>query len=69
MSNTVNLKRFREKYGLTQAKAAESIGIDQRQWNRYENGYNEIPVRYIIAICKEYNVSADWLLNIEEDHE
>lgn len=65
MDRIVNLKRFRETYNLTQTKAAESIGIDQRQWNRYENGYNEIPVRYIIAICKTHNVSADWLLELE----
>lgn len=64
MDNIVNLKRFREEFGLTQTKAAESIGIDQRQWNRYENGYNEIPVRYVIALCKAHNVSADWLLEI-----
>ena len=63
----VNLKRFREAYNLTQAKAAESIGIDQRQWNRYENGYNEIPVRYIIALCEKHNVSSDWLLGLKED--
>lgn len=63
----VNLKKFRELYNLTQAKAAESIGIDQRQWNRYENGYNEIPVRYIIALCETHNVSADWLLGLKED--
>lgn len=64
MDIIVNLKRFRTEYGLTQTEAAESIGIDQRQWSRYENGYNEIPVRYVIAICKTHNVSADWLLEI-----
>lgn len=65
MESNVNLKRFRQKFNLTQAAAAESIGIDQRQWNRYENGKNEIPVRYLKAICKNFKVSADWLLEIE----
>lgn len=60
----VDLKRFRKQYKLTQSKAAEGIGIDQRQWNRYENGKNDIPVRYVKAICHKYNVSADWLLEI-----
>ena len=60
----VNLKQFRQKMKLTQAKAAAGIGIDQRQWNRYENGQNEIPVRYVIAICEAFNYSADELLNI-----
>ena len=66
MENSVNLKQFRQKLHLTQAEAAEGIGIDQRQWNRYENGRNEIPVRYLKAICLKYNVSADWLLGLSE---
>lgn len=67
MEQSVNLKQFRQKLKLTQAAAAESIGIDQRQWNRYENGKNEIPVRYVKAICKKWNVSADWLLELNEE--
>lgn len=62
----VNLKQFRQKMNITQAKAAEAIGIDQRQWNRYENGDNDIPVRYVIAICKAFKYSADELFNIKE---
>ena len=67
MTELVNLKQFRQKMKLTQAAAAESIGIDQRQWNRYENGKNEMPIRYLREICKKYKVSADWLLGLEED--
>lgn len=67
MEELVNLKQFRQKMNLTQTAAAESIGIDQRQWNRYENGKNEIPVRYLKAICINHNVSADWLLGIQKE--
>lgn len=66
MEQTVNLKLFRKKLNITQTAAAEAIGIDQRQWNRYENGKNEIPVRYLKAICIKFNVSADWLLNLND---
>ena len=65
-NQVVNLKRFRRKLNVTQAQAAEAIGIDQRQWNRYENGINEIPVRYLKDICIRFNVSADWILEINE---
>ena len=65
MKQMVNLKRFRQKMNITQAAAAEKIGIDQRQWNRYENGINELPIRYLIAICNAFNISADWLLETE----
>ena len=67
MAETVRLKQFRQKKKLTQAAAAESIGIDQRQWNRYENGKNEIPMKYVKAICEKHNVSADWLIGLKEE--
>lgn len=66
MSQSVNLKQFRQKRKLTQASAAKAIGIDQRQWNRYENGINEIPVKYLKDICIKFNVSADELLEIHQ---
>lgn len=66
MEQTVNLKRFRQKLKITQDMAARAIGIDQRQWNRYENGKNEIPVRYLKEICIQFEVSADWLLELNE---
>ena len=66
MDNLVKLKQFRQKFQLTQSTAAERIGIDQRQWNRYENEKNEMPIRYLKAICDKFNVSADWLLGLEE---
>lgn len=67
MSQLVNLKQFRQRHNLTQTAAAEGIGIDQRQWNRYENGKNEISVRYLRDICVKYKVSADWLLGLIEE--
>lgn len=61
---TIYLKEFRQKYKLTQKEAAASIGIDQRQWSRYENETNELPIRYLKEICIKYNVSADEILGI-----
>lgn len=69
MSNLVKLKQFRQKFNLTQCAAAESIGIDQRQWNRYETGRNEMPVRYLKEICSVYKVSADSLLGLNEENQ
>lgn len=61
------LKILRKSLNLTQKMIAESIGIDQRQYNRYENGKNEIPLRYVKKICEIYKISADWLLDIDKD--
>ena len=68
MNQLVNLKQLRQKLNLTQTAAAEGIGIDQRQWNRYENGKNELPLRYLKEICLRYQVSADRLLGLENVH-
>ena len=65
----VYLKEFRKKRNLSQREVAESIGIDQRQWSRYENGINEFPIRYLKEICKLYNVSADEILGISKSDE
>ena len=61
----VYLKEFRKKYNLSQKEAAQSIGIGQRQWSRYENEINEFPLRYLKRLCEIYNVSADELLGIK----
>ncbi len=63
----IYLKEFRKKHKLSQKEAAESIGIDQRQWSRYENEINEFPIRYLKQICLKYNVSADDILGISID--
>ena len=69
MEELVRLKQFRQKFNLSQTAAAAGIGIDQRQWSRYENGKNELPIRYLKEICTRYNVSADWLLGITDAEE
>lgn len=69
MEPIVNLKRFRKKLKISQTIVAESIGIDQRQWSRYEKGKNEFPVRYLKELCKKWNISADWLLELDNERE
>lgn len=61
----VKLKEFRQKHQISQAEAGESIGIEQRQWSRYEQGKNEFPVRYLKALCIYWKESADELLGLK----
>lgn len=60
------LYEIRKKHGLSQKKVAELLNIPQQQYSRYENGKFDIPVRYIITLCKFYGISSDWLLGLEE---
>ena len=63
------LVEVRMQAGLSQAKVAGVLGIPQQQYCRYENGQNEIPVRYVVALCKLYKISSDWLLGLTDTKE
>ena len=60
------ITQLRQEEGLSQMKVAEYLDIPQQQYSRYETGKNEIPVRYVIALCKFYQVSADWVLGLTD---
>lgn len=56
------MRNLREDNDLTQQMVAEYLGTSQTMYARYERGANEMPIRHLIALCKYYNVSADYLL-------
>ena len=56
------LRGLREDNDLTQTQIAEVLGTSQTMYARYERGANEMPLRHLVALCKFYNVSADYLL-------
>jgi len=60
------IKQFRQENNITQAQVAETLGISQQQYFKYEKGVNELPIRYLFAICKAYHISADWLLGLSD---
>lgn len=60
------IRDLREDNDKSQREIAEYLGTTQQVYSRYENGENEIPVRHIIALCKYYNVSADYILGIKQ---
>jgi len=60
------LVQARKRAGISQKTVADALNITQQQYCRYENGQNEMPVRYIIALCKFYKISSDWLLGLTD---
>lgn len=60
------IRAYRKENKITQKQIAERIGIDERQYWKYEAGRNELPIRYLALICKEYNIDANWLLGLTE---
>lgn len=61
------LRETRSDMDKTQADMAAALGIPQQQYSRYECGQNEMPLRYLEAVCKTLGVSADYLLGLPKD--
>ncbi len=61
------IREIRKERGLSQAKVAKRIGMEQTQYSRYERGENEIKVNVLIDICTALNVSSDYLLGLSDD--
>lgn len=61
------LRSLREDNDLTQEQVAKFLGTSQTMYARYERGANELPIRHLVLLCKLYNVSSDYLLDIKLD--
>ena len=60
------LKDLREDNDFTQKYIAKLLGIDQRQYSRYELGKYEIPIKHLITLCKLYNVTLDYIVGLND---
>ena len=55
------LKKLRKTLDLTQQEFADKIGIKRNTMAQYEIGRNEPIDAVIISICREFNLSENWL--------
>ena len=71
MSFGQNLKNLRcaKLPPLTQTDLANAIGVTQRKISFLETGASEPWLRDIVAICRYFSVSADYLLVLPRDME
>lgn len=60
------IRELREEKDISQAKLAESIGITQRAYSRYENADSAMPLDILIRIADFHGVSVDYLLERTE---
>lgn len=61
------IKRLRKENGLNQTQLAERIGVDKSAISFWENGINEPKANYITKLALLFNISADYLLGIEDE--
>lgn len=64
----LRLKEAREKLCLTQTEIATMLGMAQQTYQKIESGKAEnIRITTLKHICKTLDISADWLLGLNED--
>lgn len=61
------LRDLREDKDLTQAQVAEMLGIQQTVYSRYERGYQNIPLEFLLFLADYYQVSTDYILGRTSD--
>lgn len=61
------IRELREDNDLTQNQVAKYLNTTQQVYSRYEKGINEMPIRHLIALCKFYNVTSDYILGLKDD--
>lgn len=64
---TERIRDLREDNDKTQQEIADYLGTTQQVYSRYEKGINEMPIRHIIALCKYYHVSSDYILGLKDE--
>ncbi|MBQ3596920.1 MAG: helix-turn-helix transcriptional regulator [Clostridia bacterium] len=60
------LKMIRIENGLSQKQVAEKLGISASCYAGYEQGYRQPDLKTLAKICVILDVSADYLLGIEQ---
>ncbi len=63
----MQLKDLRLEKSLTQEEVAKAIKTSQRNIGRWENGENEPTASFIARLANYFDVSADYLLGLEDD--
>lgn len=64
----LNIKKYRELCGISQAEAARRLGVSRQSYNNYELGKRECDYELLLKISEIFNTSVESLLRdtIEE---
>lgn len=62
------LKELRLENKLTQTKFGKLINVSQDTISLWEKGKSYPTIEYLYAICKEFSVSGDYLLDLDKNN-
>ena len=57
------VKKVRLRKGISQEQFGEIIGINKAAVSKIENGENSLSKGNLLAICRQFNVNKEWLIN------
>lgn len=61
------LKAIRCRLGLSQKKMRELLNVSKSTYSRWETGEKIIPLKHLVNLCNELQISIDFLLGISEN--
>ena len=62
----IRLKERRQQLNMTQRDVAKAIGVAQPVYQRFEKGIFECNYAQLFALCKLFDISADYLLGLTD---
>lgn len=60
------IRALRQDNDLSQQTIAKMLGVAQTTYSQYELEKRPMPIEYLVALCKFYNVSADYILGLTD---
>ena len=64
MNYAERMRNLRQDNDLSQKNVADMLGAAQTTYSQYELEKRPMPIDYLIALCKFYDVSADYMLGL-----
>ncbi len=62
------IRELREQFGWSQSELARRMDVTRASINAWESGLTSPTTQYIVAMCRLFHVSADYLLGLESQH-
>ena len=62
------IRELRLERELTQSQLAKELNVTQKSISKYETEFLDLSTDMIVALCKFFNVSADYLLGLTDQY-
>lgn len=60
------IRDLREDKDISQTKLAQTLGMSQTGYSKYETGENDIPTNILIQLARYHGTSVDYLLGLTD---